>query len=111
MLTLASTIGTRRPAPSGRRDHHWLFQLYVVGRSPRGLTTFGNLKRICEVHLPGRYTIEVIDLHTNPGLAAENRIIAVPTLIRRSPEPVRRIIGDLSNTAKVLVGLDLKEAA
>ncbi|MEN6343134.1 MAG: circadian clock KaiB family protein [Methanospirillum sp.] len=110
MLTRAGTFGTRGPTAPGRREQSWLFQIYVVGRTPKALMALQNLKRICQERVPGRYTIEMIDLLANPELAAENRIIAVPTLIRRSPEPVRRVIGDLSSTAKVLTGLDLEEA-
>jgi len=111
MLNCASTIGPRSGTARGKRGSLWLLQLYVAGRSPKSLTAFGNLKRICEEYLPGRYAIELIDLAADPGQAAANRIIAVPTLVRRRPEPVLRVIGDLSNTAKVLAGLDLKAVA
>jgi circadian clock protein KaiB len=82
-------------------------KLYVAGQSPRSLSAISNLKKICEEHLPGRHAIEVIDLQRQPHKAAENQIVALPTLVRQLPEPVRKILGDLSNTEKVLVSLDL----
>ena len=85
----------------------WKLRLYVVGRTPRAVEAFANLKRICEAHMPGSYDIEVVDLLENPRLAAEDQILAVPTLVRRLPEPLKKIIGDLSNEERVLVGLDL----
>lgn len=88
----------------------WCLRLYVAGQTTNSLRAFVNLKRICEEHLAGRYQIEVIDLLENPPLAAGDEIVAVPTLVRRLPVPVRRIIGDLSNTDRVLVGLQLKRA-
>jgi circadian clock protein KaiB len=86
----------------------WGLRLYVAGMTPKCLTAFANLKKICEEHLQGCYTIEVIDLMENPQLAKGDQILAIPTLVRKLPEPVRKIIGDLSNTEKVLVGLDLR---
>jgi circadian clock protein KaiB len=83
-------------------------RLYVAGRTPRATAALANLKRICDEHLSGHYAIEVIDLIESPQLAAGDQIVAVPTLVRKLPEPVRKIIGDLSNTEKVLVGLDLR---
>jgi circadian clock protein KaiB len=85
----------------------WELRLYVAGQTPRSLAAFANLKRLCEDHLEGRYTIEVIDLVKTPRLAKDDQILAIPTLVRKRPEPVRKIIGDLSNTERVLVGLDL----
>lgn len=85
-----------------------LLRLYVAGQTPRSITAFANLKRICEEHLAGRYQIEVIDLIQNPQLAQGDQILAVPTLVRRLPAPVRKIIGDLSNSERVLVGLDIR---
>lgn len=84
-----------------------LLRLYVAGQTPRSMAAFSNLKKICEEHLAGKYHIEVIDLLVNPHLAAGDQILAIPTLVRKLPEPVRKIIGDLSNTERVLVGLDL----
>jgi len=85
----------------------WNLRLYVAGQTPKSLAAFANLKRLCEDHLKGHYTIEVIDLVENPRLAKDDQILAVPTLVRKLPSPVRKIIGDLSNTEHVLVGLDL----
>ncbi len=83
-------------------------RLYVAGQTAKSLAAFANLKRICETHLAGQYSIEVIDLTKNPALAAGDQILAVPTLVRRLPEPIRKIIGDLSNEERVLVGLDVQ---
>jgi len=82
----------------------------VAGQTPKSITAFANLRRICEEHLAGQYRIEVIDLLENPQLAAGDQIIAIPTLVRKLPPPMRKIIGDLSNTERVLVGLDLRPA-
>ena len=86
----------------------WDLRLYVAGQTVRAVAAFANLQRICEEHLPGQYRIEVIDLLKQPQLAKGDQILAVPTLVRKLPQPVRKIIGDLSNTEKVLVGLDLR---
>jgi circadian clock protein KaiB len=83
-------------------------RLYVAGQTPRSIVAIANLKKICERHLPGRYEIEIIDLMRDPALAVRHQIVAIPTLIRQLPEPLKRIIGDLSNTEKVLVGLDIR---
>jgi len=83
-------------------------RLYVAGQTPKSVTALANLQRICAEHLAGRYRIEVIDLTKMPHLAAGDQIVAVPTLLRKLPEPVRRIIGDLSNTERVLAGLDVQ---
>lgn len=83
-------------------------RLYVAGQTAKSVTAFANLKKLCEEHLPGQYDIEVVDLLVNPQLAAGDQILAIPTLVRRLPEPIKRIIGDLSNTERVLVGLDLR---
>lgn len=88
-----------------------ILRLYIAGQTPKSIKAFANLKKICEEHLTGRYRIEVIDLTQNPQLAAGDQILAVPTLVRRLPEPVRRIIGDLSHTERVLVGLDVRPAS
>ena len=87
---------------------YWDLRLYVAGQTPRAVAAFENLRKICEERLPGQYRIEVIDLLKNPQLAKGDQILAVPTLVRKLPEPVRKIIGDLSNTERVLVGLDLR---
>jgi len=83
--------------------------LYVAGQTDRAVTAFANLKKICEEHMAGQYSIEIIDLLKHPQLARGDQIVAIPTLVRKLPEPVRKIIGDLSNTQRVLVGLDLRE--
>ena len=88
----------------------WRLRLYVAGNTPNSIAAFANLKEICEKHLGGEYEIEVIDLLRNPQLAAGDQIVAVPTLVRRLPYPVKRIIGDLSNQERVLVGLELRPA-
>jgi circadian clock protein KaiB len=86
----------------------WELRLYVAGQTPKSLAAFANLKRICEEHLRGQYQIEVIDLLQNPHLAREDQILAIPTLVRKLPEPLRKIIGDLSNKERVLLGLDVR---
>lgn len=94
----------------GRADgsEMWELRLYVAGLTPKSLAAFANLKKICEEHLAGQYRIEVIDLLENPLLAQGDQILAIPTLVRKLPPPVKKIIGDLSNTERVLVGLDLR---
>jgi circadian clock protein KaiB len=87
---------------------HFRLRLYVAGQTPKSVLAFRNLKQICEEHLQGRYEIEIIDLITSPQLGHGDQILAVPTLVRRLPEPIKKIIGDLSNTDRVLVGLDLQ---
>lgn len=89
-------------------EETWELRLYVAGQTARSITAFENLKAICEEHLAGKYQIEVIDLLKTPQLARGEQIVALPTLVRKLPEPVRKIIGDLSNTERVLVGLDLR---
>jgi circadian clock protein KaiB len=86
----------------------WELRLYVAGQTPKSLAAFANLKKLCEEYMPGKYKIEVIDLLKNPKLAKGDQILAIPTLVRKLPEPVRKIIGDLSDTERVLIGLDLK---
>jgi circadian clock protein KaiB len=94
----------RRPAKL------WQLRLYVAGQTPKSLAAFSNLKKICESHLNGRYRIEVIDLMEQPQLSKGDQILAIPTLVRKLPQPVRKIIGDLSDANRVLVGLDLRAA-
>ena len=93
---------------SKETEEVWNLRLYVAGQTTKSIAAFANLKKICEEHLAGRYKIEVIDLLENPQLAKGDQILAIPTLVRKLPQPVRKIIGDLSNTVRVLVGLDLK---
>jgi len=86
-------------------------RLYVAGQTPKSIAAIANLKNLCERHLAGRYSIDIVDLMQNPSLAQRDQIVAIPTLIRKLPEPIKRIIGDLSNTERVLIGLDIDEAA
>jgi len=90
------------------QDDKWILRIYVAGAATKSLTAFANLKKICEEHLANRYSIEVVDLVEHPELAQLDQIVALPTLIRKLPEPIRRIIGNLSNLDRVLVGMDLK---
>lgn len=99
---LADTI----PAPP--TGHLWELRLYVAGQTPKSIRAFANLKKICEEHLAGQYCIEVIDLLENPHLAQQDQIVAIPTLVRKLPEPVRKIVGDLASTERVLVGLEIR---
>lgn len=93
----------------GAADHEkFALRLYVAGQTPKAARAFANLRRICEEHLAGRYSIEVIDLTENPALGRGDQILALPTLVRKLPTPIKKIIGDLSNTERVLVGLDLR---
>jgi circadian clock protein KaiB len=87
----------------------WELRLYVAGQTPKSVKAVENLKRLCEQHLAGRYTITVIDLIENPRLAKQDEIVAIPTLVRKLPSPLRRVIGDLSNSEKTLVGLQLRQ--
>lgn len=104
-LKTAKRRARRSPAPPGK---FWKLRLYVAGQTPKSLTAFSNLKTICENHLGGRYSIEVIDLVEKPQLSKGDQIVAIPTLVRSLPQPVRKIIGDLSDTERVLIGLDLR---
>ncbi len=92
----------------GLDDGVWELRLYVAGETPKSLAAFQNLKRLCEEYLAGRYRIEVIDLVKNPKLARDEQIVAIPTLVRKLPDPIRRIVGDLSDTERTLVGLQLR---
>jgi circadian clock protein KaiB len=104
--------GTAGALPQGADEElgpgEYSLRLYVAGQTPKSLAAIANLKRICEDHLAGRYTIEVIDLLITPQLAAGDQIVALPTLVRRLPAPLKRIIGNLSDTERVLVGLDIR---
>ena len=109
MTTPKNPISMSEFAAAAENDQDaWELRLYVAGKSPRSLAAFANLKSFCEEHLPGRYSIEVVDLLENPQLAEGDQIVALPTVVRRLPEPIRKLIGDLSNTERTLVGLDLK---
>ena len=100
-------IGAEMSADPARAGYYNL-RLYVAGQTPKSLAAIANLKKICEEHLAGRYTIEVVDLLVSPQLAAGDQILAVPTLVRRLPPPIKRVIGNLSDTERVLVGLDIR---
>ena len=103
-------FGKERSAKGGRKpgEERYELRLYVAGQSVKSLNAFANLKKICETHLAGKYRIEVIDLLENPQLAAGDQILAIPTLVRKLPKPIKKIIGDMSNTLRVLVGLDIR---
>jgi len=113
MTTKRKPVARKKPAPPAARRSvkEWDLRLYVAGQTPRSLTAIANLKRICEEHLQGRYHIEVIDLLVNPQLSRDDQIVAIPTLVRKLPAPIRKIIGDLSDTARTLVGLQLRPGA
>ena len=100
--------GSKNQKDTKPPEEVWELRLYVAGHTTKSIAAFANLKKICEEHLKGKYHIEVIDLVKNPQLARGDQIIAVPTLVRKLPEPLKKIIGDLSNTMRVLVGLDLR---
>ena len=97
-----------KPKSKAAGNEKWQLRLYVAGQTPKSIRAFGNLKTLCEEHIAGQYTIEVVDLLKNPTLARGDQILAIPTLVRKLPEPIRKIIGDLSNTERVLVGLDIR---
>ena len=100
-------MSTRKEAGGER----WELRLYTAGQTPKSLAAIKNLQRVCDEHLPGRYDIEIIDLLKNPRLAKDHQIVAIPTLVRKLPDPMRKIIGDLSDTERTLVGLQLKQVS
>jgi len=104
----AISSSTPDDAMAGDPNEHFHLRLYVAGQTPKSVRAYENLKKICEDHLAGRYTIELIDLLKNPQLAKGDEIVAIPTLVRQLPHPIRKIIGDLSNTDRTLVGLQIK---
>jgi circadian clock protein KaiB len=118
---IATASGPKKVAKPGRRPtaspkaskatlpEYWNLRLYVAGQTPRSISAFANLKRLCEERLAGRYFIEVIDLVKHPHLAQGDQIIAIPTLVRKLPEPIKRVVGDLSNAEKVIVGIELHQ--
>ncbi len=110
MKARASKVSDRRKKLSAEDDGIFRLRLYVAGQTPKSLTAIHNLQQICEAHIP-HFTIEVVDLMQRPQLAAQDQILAVPTLVRKLPPPIRKIIGDLSDTERVLVGLDLRPEA
>jgi len=99
----------RKKPPAKAKEDKWVLRLYIAGQTPRAVNAFNNLRSICEEQLKGNYRIEVIDLLKKPQLGRNDQILAIPTLVRKLPGPVRRIIGDLSNRERLLIGLDLKK--
>lgn len=108
MTQTESAMSKRKPVIAEVVPALWELRLYVAGQTPKSVAAFRNLKRLCEEHLKGQYHIEVVDLLKQPQLAKGDQILAVPTLVRKLPQPIKKIIGDLSNTERVLVGLDLR---
>lgn len=106
-LKRAKKSATKTKRSSTRVSDVWNLRLYVAGQTPKSIMALTNLKKLCEEHLKGKYTLDVIDLLQKPQLAKGDQILAIPTLVRKLPVPIRKIIGDLSNTERVLVGLDL----
>lgn len=103
------SAGTKRRRGRASASEHWELRLYVAGQTPKSLAAMNNLKRMLEEHLPGAYKVQIIDLLANPRLAKEDEIVAIPTLVRKLPNPVRKIIGDLSDAERTLIGLQLRE--
>ncbi|HEY9814988.1 MAG TPA: circadian clock KaiB family protein [Candidatus Obscuribacterales bacterium] len=99
---------TQANQPNQAEPELWQLRLYVAGQTPKSVTAFANLKRLCEEYMPNQYRIEIVDLLQHPELAQQDKILAIPTLVRRLPPPIRQIIGDLSNQEKVIVGLDIR---
>ncbi len=106
MSDARNSLDGERQTPEG--EEKWCLRLYVAGRTPRCVAALGNLKKFCEEYMAGRYEIEVVDLLENPRLAKDDQIIAIPTLVRKLPAPLRKVIGNLSDTERMLVGLELK---
>jgi circadian clock protein KaiB len=102
--------GAKRKKSRNNGKPNYVLRLYVTGQTPRSIQSIENLQRLCEKHLPGRFTLEVIDIYQQPALAAEGQIIAAPTLIKAMPLPLRRLVGDFSDANRVVLGLDLQEA-
>ena len=110
MPTTKTKTRARPRKPAARKSVAWNLRLYVAGQTPKSIRAIANLTAMCEEHLKGRYRIELIDLRKNPQLARGDQIVAIPTLVRRLPVPLRTVIGDLSNSVQLLVGLDLRKA-
>jgi circadian clock protein KaiB len=108
MSTNPPELKKTKKGPAKDKNDAYVLRLYIAGKTPKSVAALNNLKEICEEHLAGRYTLQVVDLLENPKLARGDQILAIPTLVRKLPLPMRRIIGDLSNTERVLVGLDLR---
>jgi circadian clock protein KaiB len=101
---------TSKTTPAGKEEESWNLRLYVVGQTPKSVAAIANLKKFCAEHLDRKYTIEIIDVAANPKIARRDQIVAIPTLVRKLPVPMRKIIGDLSNTERVLVSFDMGQA-
>ena len=108
-LSLQSIADQKSPEQSDAKE--WNLRLYVAGQTPRSIAAFANLKKLCDEHLSGRYTIEIVDLLKHPQLAAGDQIVAIPTLVRKLPEPLRKIVGDLRDSERALVGLQIRSAS
>lgn len=106
--TIKTTVNAKKVKATALRPDHWNLRLYVAGQTPKSVAAIANLRRFCEEHLPDRYSIEVVDLLENPGQARTDQIVAIPTLVRKLPSPMRKIIGDLSDRQKVLLGFDIR---
>ena len=109
-ISASQKRGAKRKKSRITENPKYVLRLYVTGQTPRSLKSVENLQRLCEKHLPGRFTLEVIDIYQQPALAAEGQIIAAPTLIKAMPLPLRRLVGDFSDAERVVLGLDLKRA-
>ena len=111
-MSKASPKKAQKKHPQNESDtEKWELRLYVAGQTPKSIRAFANLKKFCEEHVAGKYSIEIIDLLKNPKLARGDQIVAIPTLVRKVPQPIRKIIGDLSNTERVIVGLDIRSVS
>lgn len=106
--TKTKTAKAAKPKSAKPKEEKWELRLYIAGNTPKSMAALANLKKYCEMHLCDKYTLEIVDLLVHPQLAAGDQIFAIPTLVRKVPVPIRKIIGDLSNEEKVLVGLNLK---
>ena len=104
-----ATTGSLGQTPAGPPEEYYIFRLFVTGTTPQSVRAISNVKKLCEEHLQGRYELEVVDLYQRPELAQDEQIIAAPTLIKKLPLPLRRVIGDMSASERVLVGLDLRQ--
>lgn len=110
-LRVVSAVAEAQPGDEDLLEGHYRLRLYVAGHSPKSLAAIANLNKLCEAHLPGCHSVEVVDLTRHPELAAADQVLAVPTLVRRLPPPIKRIIGTLADVEKVLVGLELRKDA
>jgi circadian clock protein KaiB len=106
---MSARIKEKKQSAGMPTQQRWELRLYVAGQTPKSVTALANVKKICALYIPGKYTLEVVDLMKNPKLAKGDQILAVPTLVRKLPSPLRKVLGDLSDTEKVLVGLDLRQ--